>query len=250
MAWIESHQSLLRHPKTISMMSSLSCERYKILGHLHALWWWGLDVADEEGKLPAGTTPEAIADGAGWPVEDARAFVAALRKAKFMEKRGYQFHDWPDYTWRYNSSKNNAKGNGAFGNHKRWHVDRGIFAPDCDFCRGDSPPDSQGAIASESHLPTYPPSSPTNLSNQPTEPQRIEPTRLAAKDHPLNLTNAEWQEVISKFPGLNQQARWREWVCWIEEGGEKRRPDNKMAAFVGWLKKSSVAVEAAAGKRV
>lgn len=105
MAWIESHQTLLRHPKTLALCEELSTDKFKVIGHLHALWWWALDIADSEGKLPKSTTDLAVADGSGWPVSEAAAFVAALRSAGFLEKRGYVLHDWYGYAGKLNATR-------------------------------------------------------------------------------------------------------------------------------------------------
>jgi len=137
MAWIETHQSLLKHPKTALLIGHLQTDRYKVVGHLVALWCWSLDVADDDGKLPAGTSDIAVADGAGWPIEDAKAFVKGLRTAGFLEKRGYQLHDWGDYTWRYNAGKDRSRSDGELGNHERWHVRRGKSQPGCPYCAGE-----------------------------------------------------------------------------------------------------------------
>ena len=51
MAWIESHQSLSRHRKTLAVVAELKVDRHKLIGHLHELWWWALDNATAEGAL-------------------------------------------------------------------------------------------------------------------------------------------------------------------------------------------------------
>lgn len=43
MAWIESHQTLSRHRKTLRAAALLHVDRHKMIGHLHELWWWALD---------------------------------------------------------------------------------------------------------------------------------------------------------------------------------------------------------------
>lgn len=98
MAWIESHQSLSRHRKTLALVASLKADRHKILGHLHELWWWGLDNADVDGRL-GHTSHVVIAEAAGWPVKQADTFVGALVAAGFMEDNdnGLVLHDWEDY---------------------------------------------------------------------------------------------------------------------------------------------------------
>jgi hypothetical protein len=64
MAWIESHQSLGRHPKTKAAARALDISRVQLVGHLHYLWWWALDFA-EDGDL-SGIDPDDIAEEAMW----------------------------------------------------------------------------------------------------------------------------------------------------------------------------------------
>lgn len=50
MAWIESHQELERHPKTLKLMSLTGGTLDDTLGKLHRFWWWCLAYA-EDGDL-------------------------------------------------------------------------------------------------------------------------------------------------------------------------------------------------------
>jgi hypothetical protein len=101
MPWIESHQSLARHRKTLEAVALLRVDRHKLIGHLHELWWWGLDNADSSGMV-GHAPPEALAAAAGWPLRDANRFVEALRTAGFLDQTedGYVLHDWYDYAGR------------------------------------------------------------------------------------------------------------------------------------------------------
>lgn len=98
MSWIESHQSMLRHRKTTRAAQLLRMDRYKFIGHMHALWWWGLDNAGPEGQLP-GVTADEITEAAGIKVTQTTAFVGALEDVGFLEitENGYVLHDWWDY---------------------------------------------------------------------------------------------------------------------------------------------------------
>lgn len=95
MAWIESHQSLLTHRKTMRAIGALKVDRYKFIGHLHALWWWALDNADD-GNL-SGLNDTEIAAAAGWHKGRATEFVTALSEAGFIDAGTRQLHDWEDY---------------------------------------------------------------------------------------------------------------------------------------------------------
>ena len=99
MAWIESHQSLSRHRKTIRAAAILKVDRHKFIGHLHELWWWGLDNASLEGSVgPISAVELALA--AEWPARQAEAFLEALVEVRFMDRGeggDLFFHDWYEY---------------------------------------------------------------------------------------------------------------------------------------------------------
>ena len=98
MAWIESHQSLLTHRKTIRAATLLKVNRYQLIGHLHALWWWALDNAPD-GVL-AELTAEEIAEATGWPTKRGAELVQALVEAGFIDVEPARLHDWMDYAGR------------------------------------------------------------------------------------------------------------------------------------------------------
>lgn len=107
MSWIESHQSLSRHKKTLRAAGLLKCDRHKLIGHLHELWWWGLDNADADGALDS-ITAEEIAGAAGWPVKRANEFVEALVLAGFIEDKTGQpmrLHNWYRYAGKLNDRR-------------------------------------------------------------------------------------------------------------------------------------------------
>jgi DnaD/phage-associated family protein len=105
MAWIESHQELERHPKTTKASMDLKMDRYKFIGHIHALWWWALDYADSDGNLPNSITIETLTTSSGLPKSMSKKWSEALLRAGgegspgFLEHPGDHFvlHDWHDY---------------------------------------------------------------------------------------------------------------------------------------------------------
>ena len=93
MAWIESHQTLGNHPKLLRFARMLSVSEVEAVGHLHYLWWWCLDYA-QDGDLSRYEAPE-LAAAAHW-VGNPDDFTAALRRAGFIDEAG-ALHDWDDY---------------------------------------------------------------------------------------------------------------------------------------------------------
>lgn len=96
MAWIESHQSLLNHPKTRKLSRTLGIQRVYVIGHLHCLWWWCMEYADD--GLLGRFDNDVIADACEW-IGDPDEFVNALCEAGFLDRLGpgYAVHDWDDY---------------------------------------------------------------------------------------------------------------------------------------------------------
>ena len=93
MSYIESHEELVGHPKTLDLMAAMSIDVDSALGKLHRFWYWCMKYA------PSGYLdkhPESRID-----VLFGRGFVAAAREAGFIDKEQYRVHDWPDYAGRY-----------------------------------------------------------------------------------------------------------------------------------------------------
>jgi len=95
MAWIESHQALGQHPKTIALAEHLHCSLPTAVGHLQYLWWWALDFAPS-GQIR--TTPPVIAHACYWR-GNAQHFWQSLILAGFMDvdEDTVTIHDWFDY---------------------------------------------------------------------------------------------------------------------------------------------------------
>lgn len=99
MAWIESHEGLRSHPKTMKAARLLSIPIPQVIGHLHCFWWWALNYA-EKGCMAKYDSAD-ISDGAMW-TGDPDLFVKALVDARFIDVREGQLviHDWDEYIGR------------------------------------------------------------------------------------------------------------------------------------------------------
>jgi len=102
MAWIKSDQSLANHPKLILLARELGITKVKALGHLHLLWYWTLEYADD-GELKY---LDLIPDACEWE-DDAQKFIEALIKYEFIDQIGekYVIHDWLDYSGAFYEKK-------------------------------------------------------------------------------------------------------------------------------------------------
>ena len=99
MAWIEIHQSLPSHRKTLAMADALDLPPVYVLGHMTALWLWCLDNAPD-GDLSR-LSARIIALAAQWP-GDPKAFRDALVSVGFVDETEdtADLHDWLDYAGR------------------------------------------------------------------------------------------------------------------------------------------------------
>lgn len=95
MAYIELHQAVFDHRKTIVAAELLDIPEVHLVGHLAALWTWCIDNCPD-GILP--TSNRVIARGARY-TDSADEFVSALTEAGFVECTdiGLVIHDWGDY---------------------------------------------------------------------------------------------------------------------------------------------------------
>lgn len=105
MAWLPSHSSLARHPKLKRAARLAKTTEPAMIGHLHLLWWWALELAPE-GDLSA-YDPEDIADAAGW-TEEPEVFLEALKNCGPRDCEGFlnanmKLHDWEEYGGRYSA---------------------------------------------------------------------------------------------------------------------------------------------------
>ena len=95
MAWLRSHQELARHPKTKRLARQLGISLPQAIGHLHLLWWWCMDYA-QDGDI-SDFDPGDIADACCWE-DDADRLLEALVTAGFVDRDGelLHVHDWAE----------------------------------------------------------------------------------------------------------------------------------------------------------
>lgn len=96
MAWIESHQTLQRHPKVIGLAAKARLSKAAVIGHLHMLWWWAMDYAPT-GDLSQ-FDPSLVAAAAEWD-GDSDNWMTLLKEFRWVDQDGH-LHNWEQYAGR------------------------------------------------------------------------------------------------------------------------------------------------------
>lgn len=96
MAWIESHQDIGQHPKTIALATALNGDLPTAVGVLHLLWHFALKFSWRTGNLQK-YPPEAIAAACGWRGKT-EELIKSLQKTGWLDDM--RIHDWHDYAGR------------------------------------------------------------------------------------------------------------------------------------------------------
>ena len=206
MAWIPSHQELRSHPKTRKAARRAGVSLPTMIGHLHLLWYWALDLA-EDGDL-AKFDDEDIADGAGWE-DDPEVFVQALVQCGSGGGQGFltadrRLHDWDEYGGKYAKRVESARRAAA----SRWHPVR-----DAD----EGPPDTEG------NADAMPPHSAGNAEERRGEERTVQTANPSVSD--LRPDTPEQVAVDVEFEQF--------WLVYPPRHGKKRGRGN---ALIEWRK--------------
>lgn len=132
------------------------------VGHLHYLWWWVLDYA-QDGDLSR-FEPEDVAEAAMWD-GDPVAFLEALIKAGFIDRDEDRLviHDWDDYAGRLvDKRKANRE------RQRRWREQRV----------------SNALVTRDKHVSNSSLTSDECVSNGATVPNPTQPNPTQPKDSP------------------------------------------------------------------
>jgi len=104
MAWIESHQELERHPKTLHLMSLMGWDLDRTIGRLQRFWWWAMNYASD-GDLSK-YSYEVLGNVIGLRPEESEKFVQSMIRAGWIDEVPYlRIHDWWDYFGRFLKTK-------------------------------------------------------------------------------------------------------------------------------------------------
>ena len=149
MAWIEIHQSLPNHRKTLKLAALMGVKPAFAMGSVIALWLWAIDNAPD-GDLSA-LGDSLIGKIAGMTKYRER-FAENLRAAGFIDP-DMRLHDWEEYTGRLTLRRSQDK--------ERKRRERAVGRQGC-------PPDVPR---------TSGPTEPHNTQQNPTKPHQTPPNR-------------------------------------------------------------------------
>lgn len=106
MAWLELHQTVKKHRKTLRLSSLLNISRREAVGLLCDLWLWAIDNADKHGLLD-GLSAEDIGMALDMNKRQSERTVDALVNAGYLDLSDGQYvlHDWYDYCGKLNDKR-------------------------------------------------------------------------------------------------------------------------------------------------
>lgn len=209
MAWFKTDDKLPNHRKSRAVRKTHPSKRRDVA----PFGIWVLAGAwSDDGFVPL----EVLED---WD-DEAKMLADRLVRAGMWHptKRdgepGYVFHDWADH----NPSRddNDPSKSGTFGNHMRWHVQRGTVEPTCDHCPSepdeiaDDRPDHRGDIGAIS--PRIAPDIAPDAENHRGEslPTRPDPTRTRPEpDQTLLLDESSETDRFDEFWSVYDKKRGR-----------------------------------------
>ena len=255
MAWIESHQDLARHPKTRKLAMILGIEKPAAIGHLHLLWWWALDYADD-GNLSAFDATD-IAIGAEWE-GDAQQFVEGLQECGSGGTHGFltddlQLRNWHEYAGKLIERRK--------ANRNRMRKARATHVRNT--CRATEPDRTQPTKPMSSFLRSEDSSAPNDAkpANGSTRGESVgeevqtsanptpgsEPQSQVVLEYPTvgkvdswQLSEAQVAEWATLYPGLDVLAECRKAMAWIKANPGRRKTARGMPRFLtNWLNRAT-----------
>ena len=209
MPWIELHQSLPRHRKTIELAAILGISRVQVVGHMASLWLWAIDNAPD-GRL-AGIKPSVIAFAAEWDGDPA-ALVGALREAGFIDvgPDGHMaLHSWDQYIGRLIDKR---RANAERMREARERA-RAVHVRDTDVARADDETRTCEATVPNQTVPnqTVPNSEAADASPPQGTAERV-PRLKAPKGTPTSEYSADFQQFWTDYPRkVGKAAAFAEW---------------------------------------
>lgn len=204
--WVKIDDKMHAHRKTRRVVTSDADKRRD--ASPMGLWLLAASWAGQNGT--GGWVPEHELDR--WD-DDWEHLANRLVRAEFWwpeerdDEPGYGFVDWEEY-----NPANGSSEAGVFGNHQRWHVNKGIVEPTCQHCPkppadiDDPDPYSGGDIGGRSGGDIAPDSLNIALPD-PTRPEP-DPTTASSADADDDRFEEFWNAYGKKVGRKVAQKRW------------------------------------------
>jgi hypothetical protein len=128
MAWFKVDDGFNNHRKVKELRRG--AERLRAIG----LWTLAGSYSSDEGL--GGLVPESIVEEWGATKKDVEALIR-VGLWKRVDDAAAEFHDWDHYqpdAATLKAQRDKESVSGQLGNHRRWHVRRGVAVADCEFC--------------------------------------------------------------------------------------------------------------------
>lgn len=222
MAWVESHQSLERHPKTLGLMAIMGWSLRETIGTLHIFWWWCIDYAPDGDLRKHSNAVLAVAAGLSPAAGD--QFIKAMVECRgkdetgsqrpgFIEKQPYfRLRNWWKRVGRFLQAR--YKSDPAFLEKVRsaYGASRNLVA--------------SNSQQTESPLPQTPISSQDQAVTNPNQPK---PTRDISPVSSLNdkEETPPFEPAKTKKPTKGKKtpvAYWAELIDFIKKRWELKKP--------------------------
>lgn len=111
MAWIESHQALERHPKTLGLRKHVGWNLNETIGFLHRFWWWALDAAPD-GVVTEICEPGVCGDAFGLASDKGDRAIEGMLKVGWLDRLDdatVVIHNHDKYRDRISESRERAR---------------------------------------------------------------------------------------------------------------------------------------------
>lgn len=229
MAWIELHQSLPTHRKTIECAAMLDISLPQMIGHLCCFWLWALDNSNDGVLSQLRNATVALASR--WQ-GDPDEFVNALIATNFLEKDGENLiiHDWYDYAGRLLEQRE--------ANRERQRRYREKKKSDSENSNSDVTVTNtlcNGATVPNRTIPNH------TIPNLKKEEQEILAVLQSVKNYPYDEpTDLECiRKLAADYPEVDLLQEIKHWATWVIDKPLKKKGESRPRSQIrNWVRKA------------
>jgi len=232
MAWIEVHQSLASHHKTMALAEALGIKPPQAVGHVVLFWLWALDNAPT-GDL-TDLSPRMIAAASQWGRRP-EIFIEAMIASGFLARASdftISIHNWQDYTGRLIQRRQADR---ERMRERRLSTEQ---TPNRSRTVQEPSPNSSGTDEERSVAPnsTQPNSTVPNPTKNTVRRASAARTVVSGDDILRRFTLEELAGIRQKYPALVLEEEAAKCFLWWQEMGKPlKRPKG---SFNNWMEKA------------